>query len=586
MIKGVKNRKKDTNFNDWTVFKRIISYTAPYKSRLVMGVLFGIVFAGSMLGLLMSARKIFGQIFNVEEASLRQTIVVALVLVGLGVIRGIGHFISRYFIEWVGNKVVTDLRISAFDRLQGLSLGYFGGSKSGDLISRISTDSMLVQRTVSTVLIDLATQPFVFIGVLIYIFYLDWILALAMFLLFPLCLIPVTCFGRRVRRYSREGQKKLADMVSRLHENIAGMRIVKAFGMEEFEKKRFNGEARHVFGKLMKVTVARAANDPVIIELSIISICLALFYVKFRGMTMDEFMAFIMAFVMLYEPIKKISRVNLQVQQSSGAAERIFEIIDEKPDIVECDNPVELTGEIEEIKFENVSFAYGEEPVLKNITIDIQAGHCIAFVGSSGAGKTTLVSLLPRFYDVTGGKITINGCDIRDMSIASLRLKTGLVSQETILFNDSVANNIGFGRMDANREEIEEAAKRAHAHDFIRALPDGYDTVIGERGSSLSGGQRQRLAIARALLRDPPLLILDEATSSLDTESERQVQAALDTLMKNRTVFAIAHRLSTIQHADCIVVLDKGRVVECGTHTELLEKNGNYKYLHDLQFNV
>lgn len=585
-IDPIKSRKTFLKTDDWQVFKRIMGYARPYKVRMILGVVFGIIFAGSMVGLLPTAREYLGQIFDIEKATLRETVGVAVIMVVLGLCRGIGQFVSRYYIEWVGNRVVTDLRIESFGRLQSLSLAYFGRQKSGDLISRISTDSMLVQRAVSTILKDLATQPFVMVGVLGYVFYLDWILALAMFILLPLCLIPVTYFGRRVRRFSRASQQKLGDMVSRLHENIAGMRIVKAFNMEEFEKRRFNGEAQHVFGKLMKVATARAANDPVMVELSIIAICLALFYVKFCGMTMNDFMVFAVAFVMLYDPIKKLSRVNIQIQQSSGAADRLFEITDMEPDVVERENPIELEENIEAISFNHVSFAYEEEQVLQDVSLEVRSGQRVAFVGTSGAGKTTLVSLLPRFYDPTDGTITINGHDLRDSSLKSIRSRIGLVSQETVLFNDTVANNIGFGRMGASRSEIEAVADKANAGGFIRALPHGYDTIIGERGSSLSGGQRQRLAIARALLRDPPLLILDEATSALDTESERQVQSALNVLMENRTVFAIAHRLSTIQHADRIVVLERGRIVEDGTHAQLLEQNGVYKYLYDLQFNV
>lgn len=580
------NKKECLNSEDWQVFKRIMAYASPYKARLVLGIVFGILFAGSMAGILPAANKYLGQIFDIEQATMRETIIVAIILVLLGLLRGLGQFFSQYCIEWVGNKVVTDMRMGAFARLQGLSMNYFGSHKSGDLISRISTDSMLVQRAVSTILKDLVTQPFVLVFVLCYVFYLDWVLALAMFILLPLCLIPVSYFGRRVRRFSRESQSKLGDMVSRLHENISGMRIVKAFGMEEFEKKRFDNEAQHVFGKLMKVAIARAANDPVMVELSMIAVCVALFYVKFTGMAMNDFMVFAVAFVMLYEPIKKLSRVNMQIQQSSGAADRIFEVIDTMPDVLEDNNPIELKKPIKSVRFENVSFSYGGEEVLSDINLDVQSGQVIAFVGSSGAGKTTLVSLLPRFYDPFAGRILVNGHDVRSLSLSSLRGHIGLVSQETILFNDTVASNIGFGRMGASRDDIVAAAKKANADDFVRALPQGYDTVIGERGNSLSGGQRQRLAIARALLRDPPLLILDEATSALDTESERQVQAALDALMENRTVFAIAHRLSTIQHADKIVVLDKGRLAEEGTHAELIEHDGVYRYLHDLQFSV
>ncbi len=570
--------------DDLRVFRRLIEYAKPYKLRLVLGIVFGIVFAFSMVGLLPATREYLERVF--EDATMRNTIIMAIVMIVLGATRGLGQFLSFYFIEWVGARVVTDLRIKSFMRLQELSISYFSKSKSGDLISRVSSDAMMVQHAVSTVMKDLVSQPFVFVGALGYIFYLEWRLALAVFVFLPICLVPVTYFGKRVRSFSRESQNKLGDMVSRLHENIAGMRIVKAFGMENFEEERFDKEANNVFERLMKVAVARSINDPVMVQLSVLAICIALLYAKLTDMDMNDLIIFVAAFVILYEPIRKLSRVNLQIQQSSAAAERVFEIIDMEPDVVESPDPVELQLPIDRIEFEHVSFAYDDEEVISDVSLKVKPGQVIAFVGSSGAGKTTLVSLLPRFYDATVGRIAINGRDIRDYSIASLRRHIGLVSQETILFNDTVANNIGFGRMDASREEIEQAAKRANADDFIRALPQGYDTNIGERGNMLSGGQCQRLAIARALLRDPPLLILDEATSALDTESERQVQDALDNLMENRTVFAIAHRLSTVQHADSIVVLDQGRLIEQGTHAELFEHNGIYRYLHDLQFRV
>jgi ATP-binding cassette, subfamily B, bacterial MsbA len=571
---------------DWEIFQRLLRVAAPYRKRLALGVIFGLLFGGSTVGFLPAIQKYLAGIFDLQAATAGETLAVAGVLLLLGAGRGVGYYISKYSIEWVGIRVVTELRVQCFERLQRQSVAYFARNKTGDLMSRITNDSMLVERAVSTVIGDLVQQPVVLLGALGYIFYLDWRLSLGMFVLFPLCLIPVTIFGRRVRRFSRESQASIGGLVSLLQENLVGIRIVKAFGLEQHEIEKFRGRALDVFRKLMKVARARASNDPVIVELSIAGLCAALFYARATDMPMNEFMVFAVSFLLLYEPVKKLSRINLQIQQSSGAAERIFDVLDADCDVRERPGASELRGPVESIAFENVSFSYGKEEVLADISFRVEQGQCLAIVGGSGSGKTTLVSLLPRFFDVASGRIVVNGIDLRDLTMSSLRANIGLVTQETILFNESVAENIRLGRMDATLEEIRDAARRAHAEEFIRNLPQGYDTRIGERGESLSGGERQRLCIARALLRNPPILILDEATSALDTESERLVQAALDELMADRTVFAIAHRLSTIQNADRILVLKSGRIEEAGTHEQLLEKNGAYRYFYDLQFDV
>ena len=363
------------------------------------------------------------------------------------------------------------------------------------------------------------------------------------------------------------------------------MRIVKAFGMEDYERRRFNEEAKATFSRAMKVTRANAAIEPIIVFLSTIGIAFVLFYKQWTHMPGADFLTFVIAMLVMYQPVKKLSKLHLAIQQSSAAADRIFELLDTPIGVTDRAGALEFSGPVQRIAFEHVGFAYDlNEPILQDINLTVGVGQCVAFVGSSGAGKSTLVSLVPRFYDVTSGRILLGDLDLRDLTQTSLRRQIGMVTQETILFNDTVANNIAYGTANASRAAIIEAAQRAHAHDFISEMPEGYDTVIGERGVRLSGGQRQRLAIARAILRNPPILILDEATSALDTESERAVQAALDELMAHRTVLAIAHRLSTIMHADRIYVLDAGRVVETGTHAELLALNGTYKRLYDLQF--
>lgn len=580
MSTDVQKKKRDT----WGTFRRLMGYVKPYTSRLLIGAVCGALFAGSTTGMLYALKGTIAKVFDTQSMPWTGVLAVSGLLLGFAVIRGIGYFMSLYLVEWVGNRVVMDLRIAIFEHLQRLPVLYFSGTRTGELISRTTADTIMIERAVSTVLSDLIREPFSFLAMAGFVLWLDFKLALVSLVLFPLCIIPVALFGQRIRRAAREGQQKLADMVSVLQEALVGVRIVRAFGMEDYEVDRFRAHARSVFSRAMRMTRARASVEPIIVGLTVVGVSLVLFYARAAHMTVDKFIAFATAIVALYDPVKKLSRIHLAIQQSSASADRVFNLLDSEVTIKDSPNAVELVGPVKEVAFDHVSFRYNDTPVLNDINLSIPAGTLVAIVGGSGAGKTTFVNLLPRFFDVAGGRVLINGGDIREYTMKSLRQQIGLVSQETVLFNDTVARNIAYGSRHATPEQIVEAAKKAHADEFISEMPEKYETMIGERGVRLSGGQCQRLAIARAILRNPPILILDEATSALDTESERLVQSALDELMTGRTVFAIAHRLSTIMHADLILVLDDGRVVEQGTHKVLIERGGHYKYLYDLQF--
>jgi len=565
-------------------YKRLILYAKPYTPRLIAGTVFGLVFGLSHLGLLTGINHAMTRLFGEDPLTLLQALTVAAVLPAVGIIFGIGNFFSKYFMTWVGQRVVMQLRTDTFAHIHKLSMAYFTKSRTGELISRTTNDSMLVERAVSNVLADLVREPFTLISAIGYIIWLDLRLAAISLIVFPICIIPVAIFGKRVRKVSRQGQEKLADMVSTIDETISGVRIVKSFCTEDREMKRFNEQAMSVFQRAIRITKAKASLEPIIVTIAFTGLSLVFVYANMVGMPIEAFFSFAIALFVMYQPVKKLSSIHLVIQQSSAAAERIFEILDTPIEVIEHPDAPALTDPIEQITMEDVSFAYEDDPVLKSLNITVSSGEFLALVGSSGSGKTTLISLLARFYDPTSGRILINGQDMKDLDLKSVRRQIGMVTQDTVLFNETVASNIAYGMPDASRQQVEEAARRAHALDFINELPEGFNTHIGERGTRLSGGQRQRLAIARALLLDPPILLLDEATSALDTESERQVQQALDEMMKERTVIAIAHRLSTIQKADRILVFRDGQVVEEGNHEDLLAQGGHYKYLYELQF--
>jgi len=514
----------------------------------------------------------------------------------LFLIKGIILFFQSYFMSDVGKRVVRDLRDAVYNKLLNLSLDFYNKQKTGTLMARIKNDTAVVQIAISEGLADLLYQSF---ELIVYIFLvlslrayfsISWWLTLTVVLIIPIIIYPVIRLGQRLRKITTMTQDQIANMTSILLETISGIRIVKAFGMGDYESKKFKLANQRYYKLSMKSVKRIIAVSPLTEFVAICGFSVVLWFggkqVIFGDLSPGAFIAFLAALFSMIKPIKKLSRVHTINQQALVAAERIYQILDREPSVKEKFNAIVLGDFEDSIEYKNVCFGYGEKDILKDINFTVQKGEIIAIVGPSGVGKTTLVNLLPRFYDVNMGRITIDGIDIRDMSIVSLRKKIGVVTQETILFNDTIKANMLYGNMNASDSEIRKASKTANAHDFIIKFRQGYYTVIGDRGMNLSGGEQQRLAIARAILKNPPVLILDEATSQLDTESELLVQSAIDNLMKERTVFVIAHRLSTIKHADKILVLDKGRIVDIGTHEILIKKDSIYKKLYELQFRL
>jgi subfamily B ATP-binding cassette protein MsbA len=490
---------------------------------------------------------------------------------------------------YVGQKVVNDIRDRLYSHIQTLSFSYFTRTPTGVIMSRIINDVNLVQGALTRAPSSLVQGLLTMVVLTGYIFYLNWKLAAFSVIVLPFAGIAFSRFSRRFRKTSTQMQEQIGDLTMHLHETISGIRIVKAFGMEEYESKRFASRNKDLFNSLMRSIKTSALSHPVMEIISMVGTAFVILYalyaiLEWNIMTVGDFFSFLGALVFFYRPLKDMNGINNIVQDGIAAAKRIFEVLDTEPEIKNKTGAILVPRDFKTIEFRNLSFKYEDDYVLKDINLMVHTGETIAIVGKSGGGKTTLVNLVPRFYDITEGAIFIEGQDIRNTTIESLRSCMAIVTQQTILFNDTIKNNIAYGHTEKSFDKVVSAARAAYADDFIRKLPNGYDTVIGESGVKLSGGQRQRIAIARALLKDAPILILDEATSSLDTESEREVQNALDMLMKGRTSFVIAHRLSTIMNADRIIVLKNGRIVEQGRHEDLLARGGEYKNLYDQQF--
>jgi len=573
--------------NNSELYAKIRTVLKPYTGRLSLAMV-GMVAVGGFNALqAYMVQPLLDEIFYKHDARMLNLLPLGLLLVFF--VKGLFYFMYSFLLEKVGQSVIRDLRNRVYAHLNALPLSFFHRTPTGELISRIINDVSMLQGAVSHALIHLLRDFFSVLGLLAVIFYMDWRLALVSLVFLPMAAVPIVVFGRKFRRISTNYQTRIGEATNQLHETIAGMRIVKAFGMEDAEKQRFSNTMQDVMDIQMSETRYRCLAHPLVEFMGGIGMALIIWFggmqVLQGNSTPGTFMSFLTALIMLYEPVKGVTRINATIQQGLAAAMRIFDLLDIEPDIREARNAIDLKPFSESIALARVGFAYDPgQPVLRDLDLRVRKGEVLAVVGPSGGGKTTLANLIPRFYDVTEGTLCIDGVDIRRVSLRSLRRQLALVTQQTILFNDTVRSNIAYGSQDCTDEEIVEAARAAYALDFILALPQGFDTIIGESGARLSGGQQQRLSIARALLKDAPILILDEATSSLDAESEREVQRALENLMENRTTIVIAHRLSTIKNADRIIVLKEGRLVEEGTHSELLARGGEYSGLYRLQF--
>ncbi len=567
-------------------FRKLLVFVRPYKGRFSISLAAMAVNSGCTGLAAFLVKYVLDDIFISKDAKMLRLVPLAIVVVYL--LKGASFYIHTYLMKYIGQAVIRDLRDRIFGHLMAMPLGFFHKRSTGSIMSRMINDVTVVEFAVTNTLASSIRDPLTIVALVAVLIYRNPFLALLSLTILPLAVYPLIRFGRSSRDSTRRSQAKVSRMTTLLHEVIGGIRIVIAFGNQEFEKTRFREENERFFQITLRKKRIEAVSPPVMELLGAFAlsgvVILGGSQVIQGGVTAGEFFSFLTAMLLFYEPFKRLTTVNNATQEALAAADRIFEVLDVASDMTEKPGAAALPRVTGRVVFEDVSFDYGNQQVLGGVNLDVKRGEVIAVVGGSGAGKSTLVSLIPRYYDVTSGRITIDGHDVREVTFASLRRNIAVVTQESILFNETVADNIAYGRREASREEIESAAQAAYAHDFITALSHGYETVIGERGVTLSGGERQRLCIARAILADAPILILDEATSSLDAESEQLVQKALDNLMTHRTTFVIAHRFGTILHADRILVIDGGTIVAEGRHQDLLETNEIYRRLYRLQF--
>ncbi|MDW7643594.1 MAG: lipid A export permease/ATP-binding protein MsbA [Desulfuromonadales bacterium] len=568
------------------VYLRLLGYTRTCRWRIIFSMVASLGVAGSDAAAAKLIQPFIDRLVVAGDVSLVN--LVPVFVLGLAAIKGVSRFVQEYYIKTAGQLVMQDLRNDLFGHSLHLGMRYYSKTSSGTLMSRILNDVTVMQAAVAEVLVGLLREGLTLVALTLVAFYGDWQLTLMAFVVLPLAAWPASRIGKKIKQYTRSGQSAMGTLTQVLEQTFSGIKVIKAFGTEEREVGRFRDRNLFYYRFLRKVIKYDAASSPVMEIMSSFGVAAVLWFGLHRvmsgGMTQGELFSVIGAIMFMYTPAKRLSKMYNRIQQAIGAAERVFELLETPHEIVDRPGAKPLTHVRGDVRFDHVSFSYGDEPILQDVSLIARQGEVVALVGPSGAGKSTIVSLLNRFYDPQSGAVLIDGQDIRDLTLDSLKAHIAMVDQETFLFNDTLANNIRYGRPEASDEEVAEAARQAYADQFIQTLPEGFETEIGDRGLRLSGGQRQRICIARAILKNAPILILDEATSALDTESEAMVQQALTNLMQNRTTFVVAHRLSTILHADKIVVLEQGRVCEVGRHEELLAHGGLYKKLYDMQF--
>ena len=586
----------------WKPYQQLLYYMLPYKKRFIIGIVCGVVggmlsgviplviqkagqsLMGGGLKLPNQSALLNGGISN-DGPGIESVIWISLLIPLVMVARGIFSYLNGYYLAWVSQRVLTDVRTRLFAHLMSQSLDFFSREKAGILMSRVMSDTRVAQTALTTVSGNLIKDPIAVLTGVAVLVMIDWKFSLTTLVLFPICIIPVVVFGRKVREAGKAEERESAQMSVILQETFAGIRVIKSFAREDYQTAQFSKSSDTQCRNSMRVRRSSDIVQPLIESVSALGVVLAMAYVFYYGISFAKFAALCAGIFLLYNPVKNLSRIPMLMQKCMVSANNIFDLMKMNPSILDLPSAKPLERCEGLIEFENVSFGYGSEKLaLRNATLRIEPGKKYALVGASGAGKSTILSLILRFYDPQTGVVKIEGHNVRGISQHSLRCHIGTVSQETFLFHDTIAENIRYGNLDATREQIESAAKFAYAHDFILAQPNGYETVVGDKGCMLSGGQQQRLAIARAILKGAPILLLDEATSALDSESERMIQDAIERLSEGRTVVAIAHRLSTILKSDCIVVMDHGRIVDTGTHAELLEKSELYRSLYELQF--
>lgn len=569
------------------IIARLYKIILPYQVKLLIAMVAMICVAGFTGAQAYLVKDLLDKIFMEKDIFFLQLL--PIIVVGIFFFKGVVYYLYTILLEQVGQSVIRDFRVKIFNHIHKQSLSFFNKMPTGTLMSRIISDVTLLQQAVSNALVGVVRDFFQVVILLGVVFYMNWRLAMISFIILPVAAFPIVRFGRLFRKLSTSTQEEVAHVSNILHETITGSRIVKAFTKEEYEGNRFANQVGRLFALTMKDAKYRCMQHPLMEFIGGVAIALIIWFggneVIKGSATPGTFFAFLTALIAAYEPVKGVTRINSTIQQGLAAATRVFAILDIEPEIRDKKDAITLPPFTTSIEFKNLTYRYDDEAaVLSNIDLTVPSGEALAIVGPSGGGKTTMTNLIPRFLDLKEGSILIDGTDIRDVTVASLRSQIAMVTQQTILFNDTVRNNIAYGDQQAPIEAIHDAARAAYAFDFIQALPNGFDTIIGEGGARLSGGERQRISIARAILKNAPILILDEATSALDTESEREVQKALENLMKDRTTFVIAHRLSTIKNASRIIVIKDGVIVEEGTHETLIARKGEYELLYNMQY--